>query len=52
MVMAAFANDLSPAIDAQRRFNRPMILLDDVVQIFAGPHFDVTPARMFSAQQP
>jgi hypothetical protein len=29
-----------------------MILLDDVVQIFAGPHFNVTPARMLSAQQP
>src|ERR1022692_217800 len=29
-----------------------MILLDEVVEILAGAHFDVTPARMLSAQQP
>src|ERR1019366_8670404 len=32
--------------------DRPMILLDDVVQILAAPHLDVPPARMLSAQQP
>src|SRR5450755_3647248 len=43
---------LEPSHRRTASLDRPMILLDDVVQIFAGPHFDVTPARMLSAQQP
>jgi hypothetical protein len=41
---------LEPSHRRTASLDRPMILLDDVVQIFAGPHFDVTPARMLSAQ--
>ncbi len=43
---------LEPSHRRTASLDCPMILLDDVVQIFAGPHFDVTPARMLSAQQP
>src|ERR1035441_9496719 len=43
---------LEPSHRRTASLDRPMILLDDVVQIFAGPHLDVPPARMLSAQQP
>src|ERR1022692_2003269 len=32
--------------------DRPMILLNQVVEIFIRPHFDVPPARVFTSQQP
>jgi hypothetical protein len=32
--------------------DRPMILLNQVVQIFVRPHFDIPPVRMFTSQQP
>jgi hypothetical protein len=31
---------------------RPMILLNQVIEIFVRPHFDIPPARMFTSQQP
>src|ERR1035438_5313500 len=43
---------LEPSHRRTASLARPMILRDDVVQIFAGPHLDVPPARMLSAQQP
>src|ERR1039457_3586279 len=41
---------LEPSHRRTASLDRPMILLDDVVQILAGPHLDVPPARMVSAQ--
>src|ERR1019366_2125308 len=42
---------LEPSHRRTASLARPMILLDDVVQIFAGAHLDVPPARMLSAPQ-
>ncbi len=29
-----------------------MVLLNNVVEVFVGPHFDISPARTLTSQQP
>src|ERR1035438_1205858 len=43
---------LEPSHRRTASLDRPMILLDDVVQILAGPPPDVPPARVPSAHRP
>jgi hypothetical protein len=50
MVMAALSNDLKPAIDAPP-FDRPMVLLNDIVEVFTAPDFDIQPLRIFPPKQ-
>ena len=52
IVVAAFANDLNPAIDAHRRLIARWSCSIMFVEIFVRPHFHVPPARMLTPQQP
>jgi hypothetical protein len=50
IVMAAVLNEAGHRRTVS--LDRPMILLDQVVEIFVCSHFDVSPARMLTSQQP
>src|ERR1017187_9410105 len=43
---------LEPSHRRTASLDRPMILLDQVVEVLVRAHLDVPPARMLSAQQP
>jgi hypothetical protein len=51
-VIAAFPNDLKPSMEAQRRFDCAMILLNDVVEVGTAPDENILPLRIFPAQKP
>src|SRR5271156_6148172 len=51
-VMAAVRADLKPVIQAQRRFDRTMILFNDVIEVLTAPHWNVFPFRILAGQKP
>jgi hypothetical protein len=43
---------LEPGHRRTTPLDRTMVLLDDLVQVLAGPHFDVAPARVVALKEP
>jgi hypothetical protein len=42
---------LEPSHRRTASFDRAMVLLNNIVEVLASPHFDVTPARMLAPKQ-